>query len=428
MKYTFFLKEPKSEKETLILFSCYFKKENKKFVYSTGENIIPANWDKKNKFPYLKGKEKSPVAEGLKLQLNRYSDLYLKLINQYKMVNEELTSKELKKAFDERFKKTKTGKNIFWDAYELFMREKMDRKEWSKSTEKRYTNVKNILLDFETDKKHPLNFNSIDSTFYTKFVKYSLDDKNHINNTFLRNLSLFKSFLFWALDKKYTYNTEFKSFNSSQNGKKKVLQKVVTEQIALTIEDLNNLMEKEFESKKHEKVRDVFVFACVTGMRFGELSLINESNVIKDEIILKEDKDTSKEARKIPLTTLSRYILTKYNYKLPLIANQKQNTYIKEVFQKMEYNHLVQRVTTKGRDNIIEEIPFYDRISTHTARRTFITMMKDKGKSDKLIAKITGHKDMKTLNQYYQVGDSQKKEAMDEVFNIEVPLKKIVND
>ena len=38
--------------------------------------------------------------------------------------------------------------------------------------------------------------------------------------------------------------------------------------------------------------------------------------------------------------------------------------------------------------NIKQEMYFYDRISTHTARRTFITMMKRQGKSDKLIARI----------------------------------------
>ena len=67
---------------------------------------------------------------------------------------------------------------------------------------------------------------------------------------------------------------------------------------------------------------------------------------------------------------------------------------------------------------------FYDRISTHTARRTFITMMKRQGKSDKLIASMTGHTDMKTLNAYYQVDTPEKQEAMDEVFNIEIPMRK----
>jgi site-specific recombinase XerD len=422
MKYSFFLKEPKGEKDTLILFSSYFKKEGKKFVYSTGENIKPSNWDKINKFPIQKGKDKSPDYESIKSQLNRYSDLFLQLVNRYKMANEVLTSKELKKAFDEEFKKAITGKNIFFDAYDLFMKEKTESKEWSPSTIKRYKNIKNHLQEFEKKKKFPLNFNAIDKTFYSEFTTYCLDDLEHINNTFLRNLGLFKTFMFWAIENKYTYNTTFKTFNS---GKKNILKKVITEQIALSIDDLNKLMEKEFESKKLDKVRDVFVFACVTGMRFGELSLINKTNVQNDEIVLKEEKDTSKEARRIPLTNLSRYILLKYDYSLPLIANQKQNEYIKEVFQKMEYTHLVQRVTVKGKENVIKEIPFHDRISTHTARRTFITMMKDKGKSDKLIAKITGHKDMKTLNQYYQVEGKQKKEAMDEVFDIAIPMKKI---
>lgn len=428
MKYSFFLKEPKSQKDTLILFSSYFKKEDKKFVYSTGENINPSNWDKINRFPFLKGKDKSPDSESIKSQLNRYSDLFNELVSRYKMANEELTSKELKKAFDEEFKKAKTGKNIFFDAYEVFMQEKQNGKEWSEATIKRYTNIKNLLKEFETKKKYPLNYNSIDKTFYTKFTSFCLDEKKHINNTFLRNLGLFKTFLFWSIENKYTYNDSFKSFNISKTkSKSKILERVITEQLALTIDDLNKLMNEDLKSKKLEKVRDVFVFACVTGMRFGELSLINKSNVQNDEIILKEEKDTSKTARRIPLTTLSKYILTKYDYRLPLIANQKQNEYIKDVFQELGYTQTVQKVTVKGKENIIEEIPFYDRISTHTARRTFITMMKDKGKSDKLIAKITGHKDMKTLNQYYQVEGKQKKEAMDEVFDIEIPLKKVSN-
>ena len=139
--------------------------------------------------------------------------------------------------------------------------------------------------------------------------------------------------------------------------------------------------------------------------------------------LLKEDKDTNKPARNIPLTTISKFILKKYNFKLPLIANQKQNEYIKEVFKELEYNHKVQKITTRGKENIKEELEFYNRISTHTARRTFITMMKREGKSDKLIGRITGHTDMKTLNQYYQVDDNQTKEAVEEVFNVELKMK-----
>lgn len=420
MKYTFNLKEPKSENETLILFSCYFKEENKKFVYSAGEKIIPKNWDFENRFLYTNGKNKSKFSESIKKQLNRYSDLFLETESLYKRINEPFTSKILKKAFDLEFKKVAGGKNIFFEAYDEFMSEKKNGKEWSEATIKRYDNIKNILKKFEIAKKYKFTFSNINEFFHREFTSYCMDDLKHINNTYSRNLGLFKTFMFWARKKNYTYNDAFIEF--------KKVDRVITNQIALTIEDLNKLMQHQFESNKLERVRDVFVFACVTGMRFGELSLITKTNVTDNFIILKEDKDETKEAREIPLTSISRYILLKYDYKLPLIANQKQNQYIKDVFQELEYNHKVQKVTTKGKENIKEDLFFYDRISTHTARRTFITMMKRQGKSDKLIASITGHTDMKTLNQYYQISEPEKKEAMDEVFNIQIPLKKISGD
>ncbi|WP_433832566.1 tyrosine-type recombinase/integrase [Flavobacterium anhuiense] len=415
MKYTFNLKEPKSDKETLILFSCYFKNENRKFVFSTGEKILPENWDFENRFPFVNGKKKSKFVQSIKLQLNRYSDLFLETESLYKRINESFTSKNLKKIFEEEFKKTPAGKNIFFDAYDQFREEKEKGKEWSEATIKRYKNIKNILENFEKARKFKLTFSKIDEVFHREFTSYCMDDLKHINNTYARNLGLFKTFMFWAKKNKFTYNDTFIQF--------KKVERVITNQIALTIEDLNKLMQHEFKSAKHERVRDVFVFACVTGMRFGELSLVKRSTVTNDFILLKEDKDETKETREIPLTSISRYILTKYDYKLPLIANQKQNKYIKEVFEVMEYNNKVQKVTTKGKENIKEEMFFYDRISTHTARRTFITMMKRQGKSDKLIASITGHNDMKTLNQYYQISEPEKKEAMDQVFDVEIPLK-----
>ncbi|GAK89694.1 integrase [Nonlabens ulvanivorans] len=122
--------------------------------------------------------------------------------------------------------------------------------------------------------------------------------------------------------------------------------------------------------------------------------------------------------RTIPLSKVALYILEKYDYDLPVIANQKHNEYIKTVFEKAGFTHKVQMVTTRGKEVIRKDMLFHKRVSSHTARRTFITMMKREGKSDKLISKITGHRDMKTLNSYYQVDSDEKKEAVDAVFNI----------
>jgi len=415
MKNTFSLKESKSDKPTLIFFRCYFKEEGTRFLYSTGETIHPKQWDALNKFPFLNGANKHPDVKSIQMQLNRYSGLFLELESQYKRMGEPFTSEILKKEFDAFFKKSASGRKTFFDCYDDFMIEKQELKEWSTATIKRYYNIKNILLNFQSSKKYPLSFTTINDTFHRKFTSYCMDDLGHINNTYARNLGLFKTFMFWAIKRKHTYNDAFIGF--------KKVERVITNQIALTLEDLNLILKFDFESDRLERVRDVFVFACVTGMRFGELSLIRRSNVTNEAILLKEDKDETKVAREVPLTAISRYILSKYNYRLPLIANQKQNQYIKECFKMMQYDNVVQKVTTKGKENIKLDLKFYERISTHTARRTFITLMKRQGKSDKLIASITGHNDMKTLNSYYQISEPEKKEAMDEVFSLDVPLK-----
>ena len=127
------------------MFACYFKDEVKKFVYSTGEKIIPKNWDFENRFVFTAGKNKSKSAESIKKQLNRYSDLFVETESLYKRIGEPFTTEILKKTFDKAFKKTVKGKDIFFSAFDLFMEEKINGKEWSEATIKRYSNIKNIL-------------------------------------------------------------------------------------------------------------------------------------------------------------------------------------------------------------------------------------------------------------------------------------------
>ena len=416
---TFYLRKPNENKETLILFSAYFKNESKKFVYSTGETIHPSEWDSKNRMPNnLNGRTaKANNQRAIKMQLDRYTNFFSSIVDRYKNSGQEITIENIRNEFDKEFKRVSVGKNKFYDAYNDFMTYKIKNKEWSKATIKRYINIKNLLEQFESNRKYKLTFNSITDKFYTEFTDYCMNEKGHINNTFSRNVGLLKTFLFWALENGHTYKADFIKF------KKK--PRVITNQVALKKEDLQRLLEQDLELKRLERVRDVFVFSCVTGMRFGELKLISENNVRNETLLLKEEKGANKKTREIPLNNMAMYLLRKYNYKLPLIANQKHNDYIKEVFKISGYTHNIEKTSTRGKEVIREVMPFYERVSSHTARRTFITMMKRNGKSDKLIAEISGHNDMKTLNQYYQITDDEVKQAVKETFNLEIPLKKV---
>jgi site-specific recombinase XerD len=417
MRGTFNLKDKKKDGLTLIYFKAYFKNEGRKFVYSTGENIHPEDWDFENRQPKnLTGRtSKADSQRTIKRQLDRYSNLLVQITEFYKNTNQEITIEKVRNEFDKNFKRVVKGKNKFYETYDEFMSFKQKNKEWSPATIKRYKNIKTHLEEFEKARNYKLTFDTITQKFYTECTDYCMTDNGHITNTYSRNVGLLKTFLFWALKNGHTYKADFINF------KKK--PKVITNQIALKKEDLENLLSKKMKTQKLERVKDVFIFSCVTGFRFGELKFVSKNTISGKTLILKEEKSSGKKTREIPLSAIAIHLLEKYNYSLPLIANQKHNDYIKEVFEEAGYTHDVIKTSTKGKEVIRKELPFYKRISSHTARRTFITMMKRKGKSDKLIAEISGHNDMKTLNQYYQVSNEDVKDAVDETFDLKIPNK-----
>lgn len=409
MKHTFFLRKPKGEKETLILFSCYFKEEEKQFVYSTRKSILPTHWDFENKKPKNKGKNIAINQKKINSKLNEFTNKFEKYYSYCSFHNVEFTSQLLKNYFDIKFNNITVSKSSFFEVYDKFTEEKIKRKEWKSSTIKRYKNIRNLLLEFEKVKKYKLTFSKINNTFYTEFIDFCYEDKDHYTNTFNRNLGLFKTFMYWALKKEYTCNNKFIDFKKPK--------RVLTREEALSFEDIKMLYNHTCKDEKLNKVKDVFIFQCLTGMRYGELKLINQRTVNNNDcILLKEEKDSSKSTREVPLISISKSILEKYNFKLPLISNQKQNNYIKDILKDAGFTHEVEFSKTKGVEQQVFVKKFYERISTHTARRSFITIMRNKGVADKTIMSISGHKDIKTFNMYHQVDNNAKINAVKSVF------------
>lgn len=154
MKQTFYLRKPKDEKETLILFSCYFKDEKKQFVYSTRKSIHPNHWDFENNKPRNKGRNISIDQKEIANTLNKYIDEFYTYQSRCELGKTEFTSELLKQHFNQSFGVASSKQSSFFDVYEKFMDEKIKRKEWKKSTVKRYYNVKNILLEFEKVNKY----------------------------------------------------------------------------------------------------------------------------------------------------------------------------------------------------------------------------------------------------------------------------------
>ncbi|WP_445432316.1 tyrosine-type recombinase/integrase [Chryseobacterium indoltheticum] len=412
MNYTFKLKQPNGTKESLIYFRSFFNNENKNFIYSTGEKIKPSEWNFEGRQPNdLNGRtNRAEIHRSIKVQLDRYSSFFTEIVNRYKNINEELTVDILKERFDEKFKKI-TVKSDFFRIYREFLDEKENDytgNSISNSTLKRYKCNKNLLEDFESNCKVKITLGKFDDKLYNKFLKYCIEEKKHSANTLHRNVGLLKTFLLWALNKKYTYNNNFITFKKPA--------KFTTDEIALNYEQVELIYNYDFSNNKRlERVRDLFVFGCTTGMRFGNYSTISRSDVDGNFIRVIDLKSKSKNLA-IPLNSISKSILEKYDYNLPSITNQKMNEYIKEVFKKLEFTDEIKKTMKYGDELVDHKAEFWTRISSHTARRSFITIMKNKRVPDKVIMSYTGHTSLEVFNAYYRPSEDDKINYMNEVF------------
>ena len=412
MNYTFKLKEPNSEKETLIYFRSFFSNENRNFIYSSGEKIKPSEWDFENRLPNdLNGRTQRAVNHrSIKKQLDRYSGFFTEIVNRYKNIDEELTIDIARQRFDEEFKKIKI-KDDFFRIYDEFIQEKENDysgNSISKSTKDRYDYNKRLLQDFQDYYKLKLRLGNFDDKIYNKFLKYCIEIKDHSANTVHRNVGLLKTFLYWALSKKYTYNNNFINFKKPP--------KFRTDEIALNYQQVEEIYLYDFsKNKRLERVRDLFVFGCVTGMRFGNYSRISKQDIQGDFIRVVDLKSKSKKLS-IPLNSISKAILEKYNYILPNISNQKMNEFIKEVFKEMKFTEDIKKTMKYGDELIDKKSEFWERISSHTARRSFITIMKNNKVPDKIIMSYTGHTSLEVFNNYYRPSEEDKVNYMNEVF------------
>lgn len=66
-----------------------------------------------------------------------------------------------------------------------------------------------------------------------------------------------------------------------------------------------------------------------------------------------------------------------------------------------------------GNRRIDKVLPKYELITSHTARKTFVTNSLVLGMKEMVVKNITGHKDDKSFRKYVEIAENFKKEEMD---------------
>ena len=77
----------------------------------------------------------------------------------------------------------------------------------------------------------------------------------------------------------------------------------------------------------------------------------------------------------------------------------------------------IKQTRFKGSERIETVEPKHKLITTHTARRTFVTLSLEKGMRPETVMSITGHKNYKNFKRYIKLTDKVKKIEMKRIWN-----------
>lgn len=372
--------------------------DSKVKLYPTKNKVLPEYWDAQN--------QKVRKQQGNKdyIHINNAID---KRREEIKEIIRYASNSKIPVTFDyitnelTKLDKPKLANNhkTLYQWLEAFIEDQS--KQLSKSTTKHYKVLLNHLKSFFSSKQP--TFDSINYDFYIKYRNWLLVYKEMRNSTVNKQITMLKTFL--------RYCSNHKVFDISIIKEFKKLEEMEADKIYITIEELEMLWQYDFkDNKRLEKIRDLFVFACATGLRESDFSQIKPVNIKDDEIRLNVIKMSR--VLTIPLNRYSRAILEKYDNQLPEYSQQKFNDYIKEVGKIVGLDTPEQIVYIKAGKRVEEIQPRYQRMSSHTGRRTFVTQSIKRGIPQPLIQSMTGHKDWKSFVKYYKPNEKDKHEEM----------------
>ncbi len=380
---------------------------------NTGIKLRPAEYDFENQEPSRKcinRLEYKTFLQTKKAQVER------EVIN-LRTNNEEITPDVVKGLMQNAFGglQNSSSKKSFWEVYEEF-------KEYKGKTTKntnisKYNSLVASLKKFEK-KYYPLSFEKMTINFFTDFMSYSTDKLKHKNNTIGKNLKLVKVFLTWCWEhpKKYNKLLDYKKFKVEND---------MPEPLFLTQEELEMFEAANTEHSKTQTLsKMIFIYQCYTGQRIGDVLNLRKQDIRLskngeyNEWVLYQGKGNKKYSISIPILDKAQEILDKYfpsingnDRVFPPQTNVMINKNLKIIGLTAGIDTIITKVNYSGVKRVERTSPKYKFISTHMARKTFITLSLEKGMRDEQIITFTGHTSIRQLRPY--VGTEREKRNSD---------------
>jgi site-specific recombinase XerD len=260
--------------------------------------------------------------------------------------------------------------------------------EFSKGSYKNYITTIKHLKNYikKLYNANDISLTQINYNFIYNFSKFILLNTKCTHNGMMKHIQRFKKITNFCIKNNYITKDPFVGFKISYKK---------TNRVYINKEELYILKNIKLNSSLN-KVRDIFLFACYTGLSYIDLYNLNIKNIQKGNdglewIYIKRHKTDI--PSNVPILPYALYILNIYktqnniNGIFPMISNQKTNKSLKQI------SHLCN---------------FNKKLTFHSARHTFATTITlTNGVPIETVSKMLGHNNIKTTQIYAKVIDSK---------------------
>lgn len=274
-----------------------------------------------------------------------------------------------------------------------------------------------------------LKFDQINESFYLEFKDYCFDNEEKEISTFSGYIKDIKTVMIESkapnFDTKSFFMPDYESdtialsleqidqiHNLDLSDHSKFIIEMIPERdkAGKTIFDKqgNKIMKpKKISYAVLENVRDLFLVGCYSALRFQNFNELTIDKIDDGFIRVKQIKTGNRVT--IPIMQRFQKLLNKYDGGLPVgVSNQQFNRTIKHVVKLAGLIHPIKVSSTKGNKISYSEIPFNELISSHTARRSYATIMFKAGVPSLLIMSATGHKTEASFLKYIRATNEDK--------------------
>ena len=246
-------------------------------------------------------------------------------------------------------------------------------------TPKRYRKYEVAIAHFleHGDIKPDMLVAEIKNQHILDFKHYMMSD-NFEPGTIAGFLQCLKSVFLFGLRNELTRNNPFTGYKIGRKYR---------EVRFLTEEEVQRIKAKEMPSPGLDNVRDLFLFQCYTALSYCDMALLEPKDFQSNEegiLYLRKNRKKTGVEFFIVLLPEAVAIAKKYNFKLPLISNQRYNNYLKEIGAICEIDK-----------------PMHSHIGRHTAA----TYLLNRSVPMEMVAKVLGHTTTKQTRHYAKLLD-----------------------